>query len=109
MNNKPSPLSVGVFCYKTEKHIFDYLIMKVLQPVQTEQTLLIVPRQYVEANDLQIVLTEDGSKKSETLTGITSTISGNYLSIAVTSAILTEGSMYFLELTQGGTLLYRDK
>jgi hypothetical protein len=100
---------VGVFCYKTEKHIFDNLIMKVLQPVQTEQTLLIVPRQYVEANDLQIVLTEDGSKKSETLTGITSTISGNYLSIAVSSAILTEGSMYFLELTQGGTLLYRDK
>lgn len=83
--------------------------MKVLQPVETEQTLLIVPRQYVEASDLQLVLTKDGTRESETLTDITSTIDGNYLSIAVTSAILTEGSTYFFELTQGDTLLYRDK
>ena len=83
--------------------------MKVLQPIETEQTLLIVPRQYVEANDLQMVLIKDGTRETETLTGLTSVVDGNYLSIAVAFAILSEGGLYSLELTQGDTLIYRDK
>lgn len=83
--------------------------MIVLQPITTAQTISIVPRQYVEDNDLQLVITQDGTKKSQTLTGLTSTIVGNYINISITSNILTEGKLYAVELTQGSTLLFRDK
>lgn len=83
--------------------------MIVLQPITTEQTISIVPRQYVEADDLKLVITQDGTKKSQTLTGLTSVIVGNYIEIDITSNILKEGNLYFVELTQGSTLLFRDK
>lgn len=83
--------------------------MIVLQPITTAQTISIVPRQYVEANNLQLVITQDGTKKSQTLTGLTSTIVGNYIQTSITSNILTEGKLYAIELTQGSTLLFRDK
>ena len=83
--------------------------MIVLQPITTEQTISIVPRQYVEASNLQMVITEDGTRKTQTLTNLTSVIVGNYIEIDITSNILTEGNLYFVELTQGSTLLFRDK
>jgi hypothetical protein len=106
---KPSSLLMGVFYYETISDLFDYLIMKVLRPIATEQTLLLVPREYLEASDLQIVLTKDGTQESETLTGVVSTTFGNYISVTVSFSILVEGDTYFLEMTQGSKLLYRDK
>lgn len=83
--------------------------MIVLQPITTEQTITIVPRQYVEASNLQLVITEDGTRKTQTLTNLTSVIVGNYIEVDITSNILNEGNLYFVELTQGSTLLFRDK
>mgnify|MGYP006943314289 CR=1 FL=1 len=105
---KPSAIAGG-FSFKTKPTANDYLSMIVLQPITTEQTITIVPRQYVEASNLQLVITEDGTRKTQTLTNLTSDIVGNYIEIDITSNILTEGNLYFVELTQGSTLLFRDK
>ncbi len=83
--------------------------MKVLQPISEPQTIKIVPRQYIEANDLVLTITQDGTSKSEVLSNLVSVINGNYIDIEITSTILIEGELYFIELTQGSTLLYRDK
>lgn len=83
--------------------------MKVLQPNSDPQTIKIVPRQYIEASDLVLTITQDGTSKSEVLSDLTSVINGNYIDIEIASTILTEGELYFIELTQGSTLLYRDK
>ena len=83
--------------------------MKVLLPSTNSQILKIVPRSYVEASDLTLVIKEDGTGKTETLTNLTSTIDGNYISIPCTFSILSEGSLYFMELKQGSSLLFRDK
>jgi len=83
--------------------------MKVLQPNSDPQTIQIVPRQYIEADDLVLTITQDGTSKQEVLSGLTSVINGNYIDIEISSTILTEGELYFMELKQDTTLLYRDK
>jgi len=83
--------------------------MKVLQPTSDPQTIQIVPRQYIEANDLVLTITQDGTSKSEVLSDLVSVINGNYIDIEIASTILTEGELYFMELKRGDELLYRDK
>ena len=62
--------------------------MKVLLPSTNSQILKIVPRSYVEASDLTLVIKEDGTGKTETLTNLTSTIDGNYISIPCTLSLI---------------------
>jgi len=80
-----------------------------LLPSTDSQTISIVPREYTEASDLELVIKEDGTRKTETLEGLTSTINGNFLDIDCTFSILSEDSAYSIEIKQGETLLYRDK
>tara|TARA_S200002703_G_scaffold136023_1_gene125169 strand:+ start:287 stop:643 length:357 start_codon:yes stop_codon:yes gene_type:complete len=83
--------------------------MIVLQPITTSQTLQFVPRSYKEDSLVQLVITEDGTRKTETLTGLTSTYTGNFINLPCTFSILSEGKLYSIELTRSGNLLYRDK
>ena len=80
-----------------------------LLPNTDPQTISIIPREYIEASNLQLVIKEDGTKKTQTLSNLTSTINGNFLDIQCTFSILSEDSSYSIELKQGVTLLYRDK
>lgn len=80
-----------------------------LLPNTNPQTISIVPREYIEASDLGLVIKEDGTRKTETLTNLTSVINGNFLDIECTFSILSEDSSYSIEVKQGDTLLYRDK
>jgi hypothetical protein len=80
-----------------------------LLPNTNAQTLSIIPRQYTVASDLQLVIREDGTEKTETLSSLTSVISGNFLNIDCTFSILSEDSSYSIEVKQDSTLLYRDK
>jgi len=80
-----------------------------LLPTTDTQTLSIIPREYIEASDLALVIKEDGTKKTETLTGLTSVVNGNFLDIDCDFTILSEDSAYSMEVKQGDTLLYRDK
>ena len=80
-----------------------------LLPSTDSQTISIIPRQYTEASDLELVIKEDGTRKTETLEALTSIINGNFLDIDCTFSILSEDSAYSIEIKQGDTLLYRDK
>jgi hypothetical protein len=80
-----------------------------LLPNTDPQILSIIPREYIEASDLELVIKEDGTKKNETLSELTSVINGNFLDIECTFSILTDESSYSIEIKQGSTLLYRDK
>ena len=80
-----------------------------LLPSTDSQTLSIIPREYTEASDLELVIKEDGTRKTETLEALTSTINGNFLDIDCTFSILSEDSAYSIEIKQGDILLYRDK
>jgi hypothetical protein len=84
-----------------------------LLPNTSEQTITIVPRTYptVSYDDVQLVITEDGTNRTETISDLVATKSsnGNYVTIPITFSILTDESAYFLEFTRGGELWYRDK
>lgn len=80
-----------------------------LLPNTDPQTLSIIPREYIEASDLELVIKEDGTKKNETLSDLTSVVNGNFLDIECTFSILTDENSYSIELKQAEVLLYRDK
>jgi len=80
-----------------------------LLPNTDSQTISIIPREYIEASDLELVIREDGTEKTESLEALTSVVNGNFLDIDCTFSILSEDSSYSIEVKQGETLLYRDK
>lgn len=112
--------------------------MKVLLPTSSEQTISIIPRKvglyfgsdYQErvvadngdaeslaclsdifdaTNDVDVTITKDGDKSSETISVVNVVENGNFVDVTFASTILEEGFGYFLELTSNGGLLYRDK
>lgn len=112
--------------------------MKVLLPTSSEQTISIIPREvglyfgsdYTErvvtdngsteslsclqdildgVNDVDVTITKDGEKISETISIVNVVENGNFVDVTFASTILEEGFGYFLELTSNGGLLYRDK
>lgn len=112
--------------------------MKVLLPTSSEQTISIVPREvglyfgsdyqervvvdngstesisclegiFDNTNDVDVTITKDGEKVSETISVVRVTENGNFVDVTFASTILEEGFSYFLEITSNGGLLYRDK
>ena len=58
---------------------------------------------------ITLVITEDGTRKSEVIASVPYTTNGNFLRLYCDFTILTEGNSYHFEVKQGTTLLYRDK
>lgn len=111
--------------------------MIILLPITTEQTISVMPRQsyYVdtdgfisrigtgatlegeqclidgvdEFNNTSIYLRRDGDGSDETITDVRTIINGNFVDYSFASAILEEGSTYYMEITEDGSLVYRDK
>lgn len=112
--------------------------MKIVQPTTSEQEILIIPRKnitytnldfrdrvvsdggiaesqlcvvdsLINLNAINMVIKKDGEAIEETLTNLRTTELNNYIKIQFTSTILQEGHAYFIELTENGNLLYRDK
>lgn len=112
--------------------------MKIVQPTTSEQEILIIPRKNItytnldfrdrvvsdggiaesqlcvvdsltNLNAINMVIKKDGEAIEETLTNLRTTELNNYVKIQFTSTILQEGHAYFIELTENGNLLYRDK
>ena len=85
--------------------------MTTLLPNTNAQTISVIPRSYIVASDLTLKIIEDGTRKNETLSSLTSALSsnGNFLNISCTFSILAEDCNYSFEIKQGSTLLYRGK
>jgi len=80
-----------------------------LLPNTNTQAIKIMPRVSTAQTGLSLKITEDGTNKSETLTGISGSVSGNFISLNCTFSILSDNSIYNYEVFKGTTLLYRDK
>jgi len=80
-----------------------------LLPISSIQTISFIPRRYVSASDIEVVIIEDGTRKSQTLSNQTTTVLGNFLQVSLSINILTAESSYFFEVKKGDELLYRDK
>jgi len=85
--------------------------MTTLLPNTNAQTISIIPRSYIVASNLTLKIVEDGTKKNQTLSNITSALSsnGNFLNMSCTFSILAEDGNYSFEIKQGSTLIYRGK
>jgi len=83
--------------------------MIILLPNTSQQTINILPR--VNSIDKTIVMTirRDGDGVSETITNAIVSNSGEFVKMSFSSTILEEDSTYYLEITRGGRLWYRDK
>ena len=94
------------------KYLFSsYIVMTTLLPNTNAQTISIIPRSYIVASNLTLKIVEDGTKKNETLSNVTSALSsnGNFLNMSCTFSILAEDGNYSFEIKQGSTLIYRGK
>ncbi len=80
-----------------------------LLPNTNSQTIKMLPRVTVADTGLSLKIVEDGTNKSETLTGLSSTVNGNFIDVNCTFSILSDNSMFTIELFKGSTLYYRDK
>lgn len=74
----------------------------------TQKSISIVPRNISEG-DIAMTITEDGTNITETLTTISSLETQNYTIVSFIPTILKDENSYYIELTRGGNLWYRDK
>lgn len=100
---------MGLFLYKTKQTLFSYLIMIRLLPNSNSQTIKIIPRDNTSLSNISLIITEDGTNKSETLTSLNAAVNGNFTHVPITSTILKEGSSYYLQFSKNSSLWYRDK
>jgi hypothetical protein len=82
--------------------------MKRVNPTLPTNILLVITRDYSVTNDVDVTIRQDGTYVSETIT-VTPTYTSNYCQLDCDFTILEEDSIYFLEVMNGASLLYRDK
>lgn len=80
-----------------------------LLPNTDSQTINIIPRDKTSLSSINLTITQDGTNKSETLTDLTASDNGNFVSVSLTSTILKAETAYYLQFSKGGELWYRDK
>jgi|TARA_Y100000114_G_C11724626_1_gene310285 hypothetical protein len=84
--------------------------MNVLTPVTSNQELKIIPRGYRSSgSDYTVILTEDGTGKTQTLTSVSATQTGNYMVFTVAFSILSNNSMYTIEIQRDNLVKFRGK
>ena len=87
-----------------------------LLPSTDAQTVAVIPREFptvaASFTNVSLIITEDGTNNSETITDIEATIpdsNSNFVYMDIAFSILSEENAYYLEFTRGGSLFYRDK
>ena len=84
--------------------------MIILQPIQTAQTISIMPRVDLSlAITLNVSIRRDGDGVKEVITNAVVGQDSNFTTLQFASSILTEGSTYFMEIESDDNLSYRDK
>lgn len=84
--------------------------MIILLPNTSIQTISIMPRKVlVGGTSVILSIRRDGDGLSENITPSAIVSNGNFTDLSISSTVLSEGSTYFIEITIGGLLAYRDK
>ena len=122
--------------FGTSRNINRYKYMIRLQPIQTEQTIRILPRSLsafdekiafelrvskdngtlIEntcfdkfiVDEISIKIVNEDSKQEEVLTDLHVVLSNGFVEITLASTILEEDALYSLEMSYSGNLWYRD-
>ena len=97
------------FFYANTFGHFRYKDMIKVLPTTDSQNIDFIPRVFTVASDITLVVVEDGTRKTQTLSNLTSSRQGNFLRLSCAFTILTAENIYSIEVKQGSTLLYRDK
>ena len=80
-----------------------------LLPNTDSQVINIIPRDKTSLSSINLTITQDGTNKSETLTDLTASENGNFVSVSLASTILKDETAYYLQFSKGSDLWYRDK
>jgi len=84
--------------------------MIIFKPIQTTQTISIMPRvDLTNSISLKVSIRRDGDGTKEVVTNAIVGTDSNFTTLQFSSSILTEGSMYFMEIESDDNLSYRDK
>ncbi len=84
--------------------------MIILLPNTSVQTITIMPRtELVGSPSVSVSIRRDGDGLSEDIVPTSISSNGDFTNLDISSTILSEGSTYFMEITVGGALAYRDK
>lgn len=82
--------------------------MKRVNPSLETNTLYVITRDYSVTTPVSVTIRQDGTYVSETIT-VTPSYTENYCQLDCDFTILEQDSVYFMEVKNGGDLLYRDK
>ena len=82
-----------------------------LLPTTSAQVVSIIPRDFADLTDIDLVITQDGTGTTQTLSNLSASLSsnGNFVQVSIASNILVEENAYYLEFTKGGNIWFRDK
>jgi hypothetical protein len=80
-----------------------------LLPINTVQTISIMPRNREVLSGIDVVINKEGSNETEVLTGLTAVEAGNFVELDIQSNFLEEGASYFAIFMVGNDLWFRDK
>ena len=84
--------------------------MKRVDPTNETQVLYIIPRDYSVVTPVSVMIRQDGTYISETISVTPSySANSNYMILNCGFDILEEDSIYFMEVKNGSDLIYRDK
>ena len=83
--------------------------MKVLDANAVTNTIIIIPRSYDSGQGITVEIKRDGYGTIETVVPSAITKTSNYLTLDCEFTILQANSMYYYEVFNGATLIFRDK
>ena len=66
-----------------------------LLPNTNSQVINIIPRDKTSLSTINLTITQDGTNKSETLTDLTASDNGNFVSVSLASTILKDETACF--------------
>jgi len=106
------------FFYANNIFYFRYIGMIRVIPTNDEQRVDIIPRRFIQSENLEestvvVTIIEEGTRKTETLTNLSSQKVGNFLRLLCGFTILTAENVYSIEVKSvtetTDILMYRDK
>lgn len=65
--------------------------------------------QAISGSAISMVIVEDGTRNTQTISNVPLALSGNFINATVSITILTAENTYSFEIKNDGVLLYRDK
>lgn len=83
--------------------------MVILSPTTSEQEFNIIPRDRTALTSLTLVITEEGTSVTETISNANAFENGDWITISEAFTILVEHRLYEITITQDGELWWRGK